>query len=172
MIDNTNTRYIIALLSGLLLFATSGCGGGSTSMSDPSGRITFELPAGWTEAVGSSGTRFSPPLSSGVQVQVNTVDDNGRVSLAQRRDSWLDFHRNNGGTVHLNQDWPADNLPGVEYAHSAEGITGEMIWHHVLLSGDGYVVATYLQAAPSIYEEMLPVYREIVASVRPARSGQ
>ena len=105
-----------------------------------------------------------------MQVQVNTGDDNGRVTLAQRRDSWLDFHRKNGATIHLDQEWPAGNFPGLEYAHSAEGVRGDMTWHHILLSGDGYVVVTYLQAPPSDYDEILPVYRQIVESVRPARS--
>jgi len=171
MIEKEKTNGVRTWISVLLLLALSACGGaGADSMTDPSGRITFELPAGWTEAAGSNATRFSPPGSPGVQVQVNTVDDNGRVSLAQRRDSWLDFHRENGATVLLEREWPAGNLPGLEYAHSAEGIRGEMIWHHILLSGDGYVVATYLQAPPSTYEQILPAYRRIVESVRPAPS--
>ena len=170
MIEDNNARYVQTLISGLLL-TLSACGGtGGNAMSDPSGRITFELPAGWTEEAGSNATRFSPPGSPGVQVQVNTVDDNGRVTLAQRRDSWLDFHRKNGATIHLDREWLAGNLPGLEYAHSAQGVRGDMTWHHILLSGDGYVVATYLQASPSDYDEILPVYRQIVESVRPARS--
>ena len=170
MIENSSAHYVQTLISGLLLLTVSACGGtGGNTMSDPSGRITFELPAGWTEAAGSNATRFSPPGSAGVQVQVNTVDDNGRVSLAQRRDSWLDFHRENGATIHLDREWPGDNLPGLEYAHSAEGMRGDMTWHHILLSGDGYVVATYLQASPSDYDDIIPVYRQIVESVRPAR---
>lgn len=169
---NIDTRKISALvLAGILGLSISGCGGDrGTLVSDPSNRITFELPSGWTEAAGSNGTRFSPPTSMGVQVQVNTVDDNGRASLAERRDAWLDFQRRNGATVLLERDWPGGNLPGVEYAHEAETMTGEAVWHHILLAGDGYVVATYLQAGPGAYEEILPTYREIVSSVRPSEN--
>jgi len=161
-------RVIPALAVAIMLSGVTACGGDKgTVMSDPADRITFELPAGWTEAAGSSGTRFSPPSSSGVQVQVNTVSDNGRASLADHRDAWLDFQRSNGAEVHLEREWPGDNLPGLEYAHDSQGATGERISHHILLAGDGYLVATYLQAAPGIYEDVLPVYRDIVASVQP-----
>jgi hypothetical protein len=162
------SRCLAAFAAILLALGAVACGGEQANvMSDPSGRITFELPDGWTEAVGSSGTRFSPPVS-GAQVQVNTVDDNGRTSLTERRDAWLDFHRRNGAEVILERDWPGDNLPGIEYAHSAENVRGEIIWHHILLSGDGYVVPTYLQVSRGTYDDLLPVYREIVASIRPA----
>ena len=172
MIESNNARYFQTLILGLLLLTVSAGGGaGGNTMSDPSGRITFQLPDGWTEAAGSNATRFSPPGSAGGEVQVNTVNDNGRVSLAQHRDSWLDFHRENGAKIYLDREWPAGNLPGLEYAHSAEGMRGDMTWHHILLSGDGYVVTTYLQASPSDYEEILPVYRQIVKSVKPTRSN-
>lgn len=158
-----------ALASGLLLVLLSACGGGGgNTMSDPSGRIVFELPDGWTEAAGSNATRFSPPGSPGVQVQVNTVNYDGRVSLERRRDSWLDSQRKNGATVLVNREWPVGNLPGLEYAHSGQNMMGDMVWHHIQLSGDGYLVATYLQASPGVYDEILPVYRDIVASVQPA----
>ena len=171
MVESNSAKYVLTLILGLLLLTVSACGGtDGNTMSDPSERITFELPADWTEAAGSNATRFSPPGSPGVQVQVNTLDDKGRVSLAQRRDSWLDFRRENGATIYLDREWLAGNLPGLEYAHSAEGVSGDMTWHHILLSGDGYVVATYLQASPSDYDEILPIYRQIVESVRPARS--
>jgi hypothetical protein len=158
-----------ALGAAALLSGIAACGGEDrTVMSDPDDRITFELPAGWTEAPASSGTRFSPPSSSAIQVQVNTVSDSGRASLAERRDTWLDFQRRNGAQVHLEREWPGDNLPGVEYAHDSEGVTGERISHHILLAGDGYVVTTYLQAPRGLYEDVLPTYRSIVASVEPA----
>lgn len=163
------SKFLAACFVVFLVLLTAGCGGNQANvMSDPSGRITFELPNGWTEVAGSNGTRFSPPASAGVQVQVNTVDDNGRVSLEQRRDSWLDFQREHGATIRLEQDWPEGNLPGVEYAHDGEGIRGETVFHYVLLAGDGFVVTTSLQAGPSAYDDLQPVYREIVASVRPA----
>lgn len=156
------------VMSVLVLMALlTGCeAASSNAMNDPSERIEFELPNGWTEAAGSGGTRFSPPASPGVQVQVNTVDDNGRASLAQRRDAWLDFQRENGARVLLEQEWPGDNMMGVEYAHEAETATGGSIFHHVLLAGDGFVVATYLQVGKNAYEEFLPIYRDIVASIQ------
>src|SRR6056297_652930 len=162
-------------LAILLFSVTAGCAGNEQPVrSDPSGRIDFELPGAWTEVVGRSGTRFSPPASPGVQVQVNTVDDNGRVSLDQRRDSWLDFQKENGATILLERAWPGANMPGVEYAHDGDSLAGETIFHYVLLAGDGYVVTTSLQAGPGAYDDLLPVYREIVASIRPtaeSRSG-
>ncbi|NBB80311.1 MAG: hypothetical protein GVY36_12855 [Verrucomicrobia bacterium] len=136
-------------------------------MSDPTERITFELPVEWEAVRGSNGTRFAPPASPGVEIQVNTVDANSRISLSQRRDGWLEGQRRQGASILLNQDWSGENLSGLEYAHDAEGMRGEMIWHHILLEGDGYVVTTHLQAPPDIYEAILPVYREIVSSVRP-----
>ncbi|NBB93532.1 MAG: hypothetical protein GVY32_10240 [Gammaproteobacteria bacterium] len=163
------SRHLAAFSAFVLALGTAACGGEQADLtSDPSGRVTFELPDGWTEAPGSNGTRFSPPASAGIQVQVNTVDDDGRVSVADRRDAWLDFHRRNGAEILLEQEWPGGNFPGVEYAHGAQTARGEIVWHHVMLAGEGYVVATYLQAGPGVYEEILPVYRDIVASIRPA----
>lgn len=160
----------LQIVAAVLMVATlAACGGDrGNRISDASGRISFELPDGWTEAAGSGGTRFNSPASPGAQVQINTVDDNGRAPLSARRDAWLDFHRRNGATVHLEREWPGAYLDGIEYAHDAETAAGRIVWHHVLLSGEGYVVTTYLQAPPGAYETVLPIFRDMVGSIRPA----
>lgn len=158
--------YLAAVLA--ILFGTACSGQSGRSMTDPQGRITFQLPEDWEAAAGSSETRFRPAASPGSSVQVNTVDK-GSAGLERRRDAWLDFQRKNGAEILYSEAWSTAHFDGVAYAHTGEGLTGEIVWHHVLLEGDDYIVATNLQASGDSAETMLPVYREIVASIEPAK---
>ncbi len=147
----------------------SGCGKAVVeTRTDPQGRVTFQLPAGWTEAAGSGGTRFKPPASMGAtQVQVNTVDFNGRHTIEDERDTWLAYQREIGQKVIYEDTRDANGFHIVEYAHTGENVVGSSVWHYILMQRDDYTVAAYLMAGPSVYESQLPVFREIVDSIQP-----
>ena len=162
---------VCSFLTGLVIMSlVSGCGQVSSTetRTDPQDRITFELPVGWTEAVGSSGTRFKPPASMGsVQVQVNTVDRSPRHTVEAERDSWLSFQRENGQKVLFEDTRDINGFHIVEYAHTGENATGSAVWHYVLMQRDAFIVASYLMAGPGTYEQQLPVFRQIVDSIQP-----
>jgi hypothetical protein len=158
----------IACAVGLAVLIISACSESSTpARTDPDGRITFRLPAGWEPARGSSETRFRPARATNVTLQINTVSK-GSADIAKRRDAWLEFQREAGAEILYSERWKGEHLDGLAYAHSAEGMTGKFHWHHIVLDGGDYLVTTNLQTPPEASDDWTPQYREMVASIEPA----
>lgn len=100
------------------------------------------------------------------QVQVNSVDRSSRHTVEAERDAWLSFQRENGQKVIFEDTRDINGFHIVEYAHTGESITGSAVWHYVLMQRDDFIVSTYLQAGPDSYEQQLPVFRQVVDSIR------
>jgi hypothetical protein len=156
------------ILAFLIILALPACDRSDLkSRTDANQRIQFLLPQDWEAVTGSGETRFHPPGSAAIQIQINTTDGGPGGNLARQRDAWLDFQSRSGQEVLVNEDLTTEYFEGVAYAHTAETTSGEKIWHHVLLDGGDFTVATYLQTPPDQYEEFLPIFRRIVSSIQP-----
>jgi hypothetical protein len=99
-------------------------------------------------------------------MQINTTPKN-RSGLARQRDAWFEAQRRSGAEIFYSEDWQTPHFKGVAYGHSAEGIMGPFHWHHILLEGEDFVIATHLQVPPDAAEDWLTTYREIVATIEP-----
>ena len=156
-----------ALAASLVLLLTA-CGRQSATRSDPEGRITFELPAGWTEVPASGGTRFRPRGSPNAgEIQVNTVKHDPRHTIEEERMVWLDFQRKSGQKVISESTWDRNGFHAVEFTHTAAGVSGNTVWHQVILQRGDYKVATYLMTPADQLEALDPVFRKVIDSIRP-----
>ncbi len=161
-------RFDLPIALGFaLVLCLTGCSGSPSTetRSDPHNRISYELPAGWTEMAGSSGTRFAPPGQS-VHIQVNTVDHSGRSTIEEERDAWLAHQRKIGAEIVHEATRDANGFHIVEFANTGENALGSMIQHQVLMQRGDFKVAAYLMAGPGEYESALPVFREVLDSIR------
>jgi hypothetical protein len=161
---------LLAVVTLLGLFA--GCASEGQQRSDPAERISFRVPADWEAAPGSNGTRFSPSGSSSreAHINVNTGDLNPRVSLEGERDVWLDAQRSAGHEVLHSGIWEHGAFEGVEYVHTAEGVFGDVVWHHVLMTDGEVRVTGFLMAAPDAYPEYREIFLKTMRSVSARRS--
>lgn len=158
-----------ALLIALAALALAGCSSGAREHTDPQGRIAFQVPADWTEARASNGTRFEPPgpRPKGAHIQVNTVPVHARLSLEEERDGWLQQQERLGEEeVPVRGGTRVEGWDAVEYAHTVESTAGDGVQHFVTLQRGDVKVATWLMATHESYETHLPAFREVVRSIR------
>lgn len=163
MLQNSNTPPA-ALLAVLALLAAAGCSDDGTQRTDPEERVSYRLPAGWEPIRGSSETRFRATADPAVSMQITTVAKRS-ASVEQQRDTWLESQRRSGAEILYDEDWAVGSLQGVAYGHTAEGMRGDMHWHHIVLDAGDFLITTYLQTPPDGTPTWLPVYRDVVGSI-------
>jgi hypothetical protein len=153
--------------AALITAGLVGCAPDGQERADPTDRIVFRIPADWQEAPGSNGTRFSPPGadSRSVHINMNTGDINPGAGLEQERDVWLAAQVSSGHEVLHSGQWRQDDFEVLEYAHTGEGVHGDIVWHHVLMSNGEYRVMAFLMSAPDVYPEYREVFLRTVRSV-------
>lgn len=164
-------RVVVSFLLTAFLSAPGllGCSSGAQERTDPQGRIAFRIPSDWTEAPGTSGTRFAPPVpdSHAAHIQVNTVDRHPRATLEEERDFWLAQQEKLGEEVLLSTTREVPGFEAVEYAHTVESTAGDGVQHFVVLQRGDYKVATWVMATHETYPEHLATFQEVVRSIRP-----
>ena len=159
--------HTLVLVISILALTTACSDPDGPSRSDPDGHISYRLIGDWEAVPGSSETRFKPVSNNRVEMQINTVAKS-RGGLARQRDVWLDAQRRSGAEVFYSEDWQTPHFQGVAYGHSAEGMMGPFHWHHIVLEGENFVIASHLQVPPDAPDDWLSTYRDIVASIQPA----
>lgn len=161
-------RYVVGIV---IVTCLGACAESRIERSDPEGRIAYSVPAEWEPKSGSNGTRYAiegAPAST--SIQINTVPVGGQ-SLEQERDAWLAGQTKNGARVLSTDEWESGGFLAVEYAHTAKSaLDVEVVWHHVLMVNDDTKVAAALMAPVEDYEHHLPVFKEILHSVRVVRA--
>lgn len=168
-------KHIFFLIVSLSCLAACGSSGGSESGSyrqGSKGLVEFRLPEGWTPVTGSSETRFQPPpgTGQGVQIQVTEIPISRPRNLEKERDVWLDHQKDSGSKVLKSELWRQEGFVGVEYVHTGSSVVSSAIWHVVNIQNEDVLVATYLVAGEDAYEAYLPVFLEVVRSIRPVES--
>ncbi len=169
--------HTFLLVTSLCCIAACAPNGGSESdnyRQGAKGLVEFRLPEGWTPVTGSSETRFEPApgIGQGVQIQVTELPISRPRNLEKERDAWLDHQKETGSEVLKSEPWRQDGFAGVEYVHTGSSAMGSAIWHVVNIQNDDVLVATYLVAGEDAYETYLPVYLEVVKSIRPVESAE
>lgn len=158
------------LLPGCLLLLTlAACTKELPRSTDSNGKISFVVPAGWKEVPGSSGTRFGAPDGDfhSVRMQVNTLLRASDLQRLEReRDAWLTSHEDRGERVLFSRGWRSDDFEGLEYAHTATGTMGKVIWHHVMATNGELVLATNLMAPVDEYDSYRELYAATLDSIR------
>jgi len=157
-----------------IVFLFAGCGGdGSREIIDPRQRISFGIPKGWEALSNSNGTRFLAPTQDGAIrssqaiIMVNTLLEDEPRDLVRQRDAWIANHERRGQRILLSSIFEANGVIGVEFANEQTGMSGQEILHQIQFHFPGVLVVTHLQVPVEDYETMLPVYREVVDSIRP-----
>lgn len=168
--DRAARVWLLQLLLGCcVLTLLAACAKEPPRSIDPNGKISFTVPEGWKEVLGSSGTAFSAPDGDtrGVRIQVNTLLRKSHLErLEKERDIWLASHEEKGERVLFSRAWHSADFEGVEYAHTAVGIMGDMIWHHVLATNGEIVLASHLMAPSAQYDSYRKTFVATLDSIR------
>lgn len=170
----THTFLLAICLACIAACAPSGGSETGNYRQGAKGIVEFRLPEGWTPVTGSAETRFkpAPDIGQGVQIQVTEIPISRPRNLEKERDAWLDHQKESGSEVLKSEPWRQDGFTGVEYVHTGSSVIGSAIWHIVNVQNDKVLVATYLVAGEDAYETYLPVYLEVVKSIRPVDSAE
>ena len=167
--------FLLAVsLSWIVACGPNGSSESGSYRQGSKGLVEFRLPAGWTPVTGSSETRFQPAsgIGQGVQIQVTEIPIRRPRDLEKERDVWLDHQKESGSEVLKSELWRQDGFAGVEYVHTGSSVVGSAIWHVVNIQNEDVLVATYLVAGGDAYETYLPVFLEVVKSIRPVESAE
>jgi hypothetical protein len=161
---NETLRSVIIFI---LLFLIS-CSVNVEKRTDPKSIIEFEIAKGWSVNPNSSGTRFYPdgPDKNKIEIQINTIDANQRVSLEKMRDSWLSHQLSSGNSLIDSLEWMNSEFRVLEYSHTSQGINGSIIWHHALMESRNVRVSTWLMAPKDIYESYKSQFVKIIKSIK------
>lgn len=172
-----SVAHTFLLLISLVCFGACAPDGDSATDSyrrGAKGIVEFRLPEGWTPVAGSMETRFKPGPGSGqgVQIQVTEIPIDKPRNLEKERDVWLNHQEETGSEVLKSEPWRQDGFAGVEYAHTRQNAMGKAISHAVNIQNDEVMVATNLVVSEDAYATYLPVYLEVVRSIRPVESAE
>ena len=112
------------------------------------------------------GTRFSPGSIGAVQIQVSEIPIKKPRKLEEERDLWLKHQKDEGSEILKSQLWESGVFSGVEYVHTGKNLMGEAITHAINIQSGNVMVATSLVANGDSYETYLPIYLDVVKSIR------
>lgn len=170
----SHTLLLVVSLFSIAACSPNGSAESGNFRQGAKGLVEFRLPGGWTPVTGSSETRFQPApgIGQGVQIQVTEIPISRPRDLEKERDVWLDHQKESGSEVLKSELWRHDGFAGVEYVHTGSSAMGSAIWHVVNIQNEDVLVATYLVASGDAYETCLPVFLEVVKSIRPVESGE